>query len=58
MSAFMHQQKQLTLASTNLALFHAAAITLLAQKEVLCVMFKPMTVPSVNISIIISEISI
>ena len=44
--------------STNLALFHAAAFTLSAQKEALCVMFKPMAVPSVNVSIIISEISI
>ena len=52
MSAFMYQQKQLSLASTNLALFHAA------QKEELWVMFEPMAVPSVNVSIIISEISI
>ena len=58
MSAFMYQQKQLRLASTNLALFHAAASTLSAQKEASCVMFKPMAVPSVNVSIIISEISI
>ena len=58
MSVFMHQQKQLSLASTNLALFHAAAFTLSAQKEALCVMFKPMAVPSVNVSIIMSEISI
>ena len=58
MSAFMHQQKQLSLASTNLALFHAAAFTLSAQKEALCVMFKAIVVPSVNVSIIISEISI
>ena len=53
-----HQQKQLSLASTNLALFYAAAFTLSAQKEALCVLFKPMAVPSVNVSIIISEISI
>ena len=53
----MHQQKQLSLASINLALFHAAAFTFSAQKEALCVMFKPMAVPSVNVSII-SEISI
>ena len=45
----MHQLKQLNLASTNLALFHAAA---------LCVLFKPMAVPSVNVCIIISQISI
>ena len=45
----MHQLKQLSLASTNLALFHTAAS---------CVMFKPMAVPSVNVSIVISEISI
>ena len=57
MSVFMHQQKQLSLASTNLALFHAAAFTLSAQKESLCVMFKPMAVPTVNIFIIMSEIS-
>ena len=57
MSAFMHQQEQLSLASTNLE-FHAAAFTLSAQKEALCVMFKPMAVPSVNVFIIISEISI
>ena len=58
MSAFMYQQKQLRLASTNLALFHAAASTPSAQKEASCVMFKPMAVPSVNVSIIIPEISI
>ena len=47
------QQKQLRLALTNLALFHAAAFTFSAQKEALCVMFKPMAVPSVNVSIIL-----
>ena len=47
MSAFMYQQKQLSLAST----IQAAAFTLLAQKEALCVMFKPMAVLSVNVSI-------
>ena len=47
------QQKQLSLALTNLALFHAAAFTLSAQKEASCVMFKPMAVPSVNVSIIL-----
>ena len=40
----MHQQKQLSLASINLALFHAAAFMLSAQKEALCVMFKPMAI--------------
>ena len=54
----MHQQKQLSLASTNLALFQAAAFTLSAKKEALYVMFKPVAVPSVNVSIIISEMSI
>ena len=59
MSAFMHQQKQLSLASTNLARSVPRAVfTLSAQKEALCVMFKPMAVPSVNVSIIMSEISI
>ena len=58
MSAFMHQQEQLSLASTNLALFQAAAFTLLAKKEALYVMFKPVAVPSVNVSIFISEMSI
>ena len=58
MGAFMHQQKQLSLALTNLTLFHAAAFTLSAQKETLCVLFKPMAVPGVNVFIIISEISI
>ena len=58
MSAFSHQQKRLSLASTNLALFHVVAFTLSAQKEALRVMFKPMAVPSVNLSIRISEISI
>ena len=58
MSAFMHQKKQLDLAATSLALFHAAALALSAQKEALCVIFKPMAVPSVKVSIIISEISI
>ena len=37
---------------------HSAAFTLLAQREALCVMFNPMALPSVNVSIIISEISI
>ena len=55
---FIHQQKQLSFPSTNLALLHAAAFTLSAQKETLCVIFKPMAMPSVNVSIIISEISI
>ena len=41
-----------------MAMFHAAAFTLSAQKEALCVMFKPMAVPSVSVSIIIREISI
>ena len=58
MTTFMHPQRQLSLASTNLALSHAAAFKLSAQKEALCVMFKPMAVPSVNVSIIISEISV
>ena len=56
----MHQQKKIKLSfnSTNLALFHAAAFTLSAQKEALCVMFKAIVVPSVNVFIIILEISI
>ena len=59
MGAFMHQQKQLSLASTNLTLsFHAAAFTLSPQKETLCVLFKPMAVPGVNVFIIISKTSI
>ena len=58
MGAIIHQQKQLSLASINLALFYAATFTLSAQNEALCVMFKPMAVPSVNVSIITSEISI
>ena len=58
MGAFMHQQKQLSLASTNLTLFHAAAFRLSPQKETLCVLFKPMAVPGVNVFIIISKISI
>ena len=36
-----------------MAMFHAAAFTLSAQKEALCVMFKPMAVPSVSDSLII-----
>ena len=52
------EKTKLSSNSTNLALFHGAAFTLSAQKEVLCVMFKPIAVPSVNVSIIISEISI
>ena len=58
MGAFMHQQKQLSLSSTNLTLFHAAAFTLSPQKETLCVLFKPMAVPGVNVFIIISKTSI
>ena len=41
----------------DLALFHAAACTLSAQKEALCVICKPMAVPRVDV-FITSEISI